>query len=223
MKITLTTLLLSALLLVGCMDSSSDLTSPDVQITQQSTSPNWVKLPGAPGQGFGVETPYSASKLIKGDKGGTIKLKVRLHQHDSEFGKHFEVKAKVKVEKHAFPDDEERLFTITMDPDFAYLNISPSPNTLYEHVTVDWEIKGMDVSVFVDPTNPEDLNFIGPINPEDLNFMYVGDNGVQLTTVNQQLTVDYDKHKIKLKKGRIYPTATEDSPDGTRYGFVNYR
>ncbi len=212
MKTTLTTLLLSSLLLVGCMDSSSDLTSPDVQITQQSTSPNWVKLPGDPGQGFGVETPYSASKLIKGKKGGIIKLNVRIHQHGSEFGNHFVVKAKVKVKKHAFPDDEERLFTITMDPDFAYLNISPSPNTLYEHVTVDWEIKGMDVSAFVDPNNPEDLN-----------FMYVGDNGVLLTTVNQQLTVDYDKHKIKLKKGRIYPTATEDSPDGTRYGFVNYR
>ncbi|MFB3056151.1 MAG: hypothetical protein ACE1ZQ_03180 [Ignavibacteriaceae bacterium] len=83
MKITLTTLLLSTLLLVGCMDNSSNLTSPDVQITQQSTSPNWVKLPGNLGQDFGVETEYSASKLIKGHKGGTIKLKVRLHQHGS--------------------------------------------------------------------------------------------------------------------------------------------
>ena len=208
MKTILTTLLLSALLLVGCMDSSSDLISPDVEINKQSTSPNWVKLPGDPGQGFSVETGYSASKLIKGKKGGVIKLKVKIHQHGSEFGNHFEVKAKVKVEKHAFPDDEERLFTITMNPDFAYLNISPSPHTLYKHVTVDWEIKGIDVS---------------EIDPATFDYLYFGDNSVSLTTVNQQLTVDYDKHKIKLKKGIIYPTATEDSPGGTRYGFVNYR
>ena len=203
MKTTLTTLLLSALLLVGCMDNSSDITAPDEQITN---SPNWVKLPGDLGQGLGVETPYSASKLIKGSRGGVIKLRVRIYQHGSEFGNHFVVKAKVKVQKHSFPDEEERLFTITMDPDYAYLNISPSPNTLYKHITVDWEIKGIDVS---------------DIDPETFDYLYVGDNKEILTTVNQHLTVDYDKHKIKLKKGIIYPTATEYTPDGTRYGFVH--
>ncbi len=214
MKTTLTTLLLSTLLLVGCMDDSSYLTSPDAQINQQSTSPNWVKLPGVPGQdsdfekGLGFETDYSAKKLIKGNKGGTIKLKVRLHQHGSEFGDHFEIKAKVKVEKHSFPDDEERLFTITMDPNYAYLNISPSPHTLYKHVTVDWEIKGIEVS---------------EINPDTFDYLYFGDNNVVLTTVNHQLTVDYNKHKIRLHKGIIYPTTTKNSPGGTRYGFVNRR
>ncbi len=205
MKITLTTLLLSAFLLVGCMDNSSDLTSPDEQINQQSTSPNWVKLPGDLGQGFGVETEYFASKLIKGNKGGHIKLKVKIKRPGHEFGD-FEVKAKVKVEKHSFPDDEERLFTITMDPNNAYLNISPSPNTLYKHITVDWEIKGIDVS---------------DIDPETFDYLYVGDNNEILTTSKQELTVDYDKHKIKLKKGIIYPTTTNNSPDGTRYGFVH--
>ena len=208
MKTTLTTLLLSTLLLVGCMDDSSDLTSPNVQINQQSTSPNWVKLPGNPGQGFSVETVYSASKLIKGKKGGVIKLKVRLHQHGNEFGNHFEVKVKVKIEKHSFPDDEERLFTITMDPDYAYLNISPSPHTLYKHVTVDWEIKGIDVSNIVLDT---------------FDYFYVSDNNVVLTTVNHQLKVDYKKHKIRVHKGIIYPTPTEETPGGTRYGFVNRR
>ena len=206
MKTTLTTLLLSMLLLVGSMDNSSDLTSPDVQNNQQLTSPNWVKLPGNLEQDFGVETEYSASKLISGDRGGTIKLKVRLHQHGSEFGDHFVVKAKVKIKKHSFPDDEERLFTITMDPDKAFLNISPSPNTLYKHVTVDWEIKGFDVS---------------EIDPNTFDYIYKGDNEELLDTYKQDLTVDYDKHKIRVKKGIIYPTLTDDSPDGTRYGFVN--
>ncbi len=208
MKIILFLLVFSTFLFVGCMDDSSDLTSPDAQITQQSNSLNWVKLPGDLGQDFGVETEYSASKLIEGKKGGVIKLNVRIHQHGSEFGNHFVVKAKVKVQKHSFPDDEDRLFTITMDPDNAYLNISPSPNTLYKHITVDWEIKGIDVS---------------DIDPDTFDYIYIGDNKDILETFKEQLTVDYDKHKIKVKKAIIYPTLTEDSPSGSRYGFINFR
>jgi len=205
MKTTLTTYILSTLLLVGCMDNSSDITSPDVQIIQQSSSPNWVKLPDDPGQGLGVETEYSASKLIKGNKGGHIKLKVKIKRPGHEFGD-FQVQAKVKVEKHSFPDDEEILFTITMDPENAYLNISPSPNTLYKHITVDWEIKGIDVS---------------DIDPETFDYIYVGDNSDILSTSKLHLTVDYNKHKIKVKKGIIYPTTTSNSPVGSRYGFVH--
>ena len=206
MKTILTALLLSTLLLVGCMDNSSDLTSSDVEINQQSNSPNWVKLPADLGQDFGIETEYSASKLIRGDKGGVIKLKVRLHQHGSEFGDHFVVKAKVKIKKHSFPDEEEKLFTITMDPENAFLNISPSPNTLYKHITVDWEIKGIDVS---------------NINPDTFNYLYIGDNNEILGTYKKDLRVDYDKHKIRVKKGIIYPTPTLESPGGSRYGFVH--
>ena len=208
MKTLLPSFLFSAILLIGCADDSSFLTSPDSEFTQQSASPNWVKLPADLGQGFGVETEYSASKLIEGKKGGVIKLNVRIHQHGSEFGNHFVVKAKVKVQKHSFPDDEDRLFTITMDPDNAYLNISPSPNTLYKHITVDWEIKGIDVS---------------DIDPDTFDYIYIGDNKDILETFKEQLTVDYDKHKIKVKKAIIYPTLTEDSPSGSRYGFINFR
>ncbi len=117
MKTTLTTFILSTLLLVGCMDNSSNLISPGVEINQESNSPNWVKIPGDVGQGFSVETEYSAEKLIK-VKRRRIKLKVRIHQRRSASSEIiFEVQAKVKVEKHSFPDDEEILFTITMDPE----------------------------------------------------------------------------------------------------------
>ena len=78
MKTLLSLLVFSALLFVGCMDNSSELTSPDVQILQKSNSPNWIKLPADPGQGFGVETEYIAEKLINGKKGGHIKLKVKI-------------------------------------------------------------------------------------------------------------------------------------------------
>ncbi len=205
MKTTLTTFILSTLLLVGCMDNSSDITSPDVQIIQQSSSPNWVKLPADLGQDFGVETEYSAQKLINGNHGGHIKLQFKIKRPGHEFGDYV-IKAKVKVQKHSFPDDEDRLFIITLDPDNAYLNISPSPNTLYKHIKVDWEIKGIDVS---------------DIDPDTFDFIYIGDNTEILETVKLQLTVDYNKHKIKVKKAIIYPTTTSNSPGGSRYGFVH--
>ena len=205
MKITLTTLLLSALILVGCMDESSNLTAPDSQITQKSTSPNWVKLPGDKGQDFSVESEYSAQKLIKGEDGGVIKLFVRIRRPGHEFG-NLVFRARVKVRKHSFPDDEERLFTITMDPNNAYLNISPSPNTLDKHIKVSWMIKGIDVS---------------NINPDNFSFFYVGDNNEMLETSNEELIVDYNKHKIKVRGAKIHPITSNNTPGGTRYGFVN--
>jgi hypothetical protein len=205
MRITLTTLLLSAFLLVGCMDNSADLTSPDAQINQQSTSPNFIQLPTDLGQGFGVETEYSAEKLIKGEDGGVIKLFVRIRRPGHEFG-NLVFRARVKVRKHSFPDDEERLFTITMDPNNAYLNISPSPNTLDKHIKVSWMIKGIDVS---------------NITPDTFNFFYVGDNAEMLETSKEELIVDYNRHKIKVRGAKINPNTPNNTPDGTRYGFVH--
>jgi hypothetical protein len=204
MKTLLSLLVFSALLFVGCMDNSPDLTSPDVQILQKSNSPEWVELPAYPGLGFGVGTEYSAEKLIKGKDGGEIKLKVKIKRPGHEFGD-FEIKAKVKVEKNSFPDNEERLFTITMDPKYAYLNISPSPNTLDKHVIIDWEIKGIDVSY---------------INPYTFDFFYIGDNNEMLGTSKKKLKIDFKRHKIQLKKAVIYPTTTGDTPPGIRYAFV---
>ncbi len=204
MKTTLITLVYSALLLVGCSDESSFLTAPDSEFTQQSASPNWIKLPADLGQGFGVETEYSAEKLIKGKDGGVIKLKVKIKRPGHEFGD-FEIKAKVKVKRHSFPDNEERLFTITMDAENAFLNISPSPNTLYKHIKVDFEIKGIDVS---------------NINPYTFDFFYIGDNNEMLETSKKKLKIYYNNHKIQLKNAVIYPTTTGDTPPGIRYAFV---
>jgi hypothetical protein len=204
MKFTLIILVYSALLLVGCSDESSFLTTPDSEFTQQLATPNWIKLPTDLRQGFGVETEYSAEKLIKGKDGGEIKLKVKIKRPGHEFGD-FEIKAKVKVKKHSFPDNEERLFTITMDPKYAYLNISPSPNTLDKHVIIDWEIKGIDVSY---------------INPYTFDFFYIGDNNEMLGTSKKKLKIDFKRHKIQLKKAVIYPTTTGDTPPGIRYAFV---
>jgi hypothetical protein len=205
MKIILYLFAFTALLFVGCADDSTDLTSTGVQMTQQSDSPNWIKLPADLEQGFGVETEYSAEKRIKGRKGGDIKLKVKIHQHGNKLGDHFEIKAKVKVQKHSFPDNEERVFTITFDTENVSLTISPSPNTLDKHVIVDLEIKGIDLT---------------GIDPNSIDFFFVDDNDELLETSKDQLKVEINKHKIKVKKAFIYPTTTASTPPGSRYAFI---
>lgn len=204
MKTILFSLLFSTIILIGYSNDSSNLTSSDEQITQKSTSQNWVTLPGDKGEDFSVDSEYSAQKLITGEDGGVIKLNIKIKRPDHKYGD-FEIKTKVKVEKHSFPDNEERLFTITLNPNYAYLNISPSPNTLYKHIKVDWEIKGIDVS---------------DINPETFNFFYVGDSNEMLETTKEVLAVDNNKHKIKVKNAVIDPTTTGDTPDGAWYGFT---
>ena len=204
MKTLISLAILVVLLLAGCMDDSSNLTSSDAQITRLSTSPNWVKLPGDKGKDFSIESEYSAQKLISGEDGGVINLNFKIKRPGHKFGD-FEINTSVQVEEHSFSDNEERLFTITLNPNNAFLNISPSPNTLFKHVKVDWEIKGIDVS---------------DINTDTFNFFYVGDGNEMMETSKDELTVDYKKHKIEVKKAIIDPTATGDTPDGAWYGFT---
>ena len=62
MKTTLTTLLHSALLLMGYVDNSVLLTLPKTQITGQSNSPNWFNQ--SEKEGMTVENQYSVTKNI---------------------------------------------------------------------------------------------------------------------------------------------------------------
>ncbi|MCH7962412.1 MAG: hypothetical protein IH852_00575 [Bacteroidetes bacterium] len=203
MKTTLTTLLLSALFLVGCADDSSLLTSPEAQITQQSNSPNWVKLPTDLGSGSSIETTYSSSKMINGYNGGMISLNVIIPRPGNELGD-YESHIRVFVEKESFPDQENRLFTITLDPDYAFLNITPSPSTLLKHIRIDWTLEGIDVSL---------------IDPDTFGFIYVGDNSDILETGNQTLKLYSNLNRLKVKKAEII-VPTDETPGGARYGFT---
>ena len=204
MKTILSLLVLTAFILAGCMDNSSNLTSPDIEINQQSNTPNFVKLPEDLWGGLGVETEHTAQRYISGRFGGVIWLYFRIRRPGHPFGD-FVVRAKVYVQRHSFPDNETRLFTITMDTENAFLNITPSPNTLYKHIYVDWEIRGIDVS---------------DIDPDNFDFYYIGDNNEMLETSKNKLKIYYYQHKIQLKRGIIYPTTPEDTPEGARYAFV---
>ena len=203
MKIILTTLLLSALLLVGCADDSSFLTSPETQITQQSNSSNWIKLPTDLGQGFSVETEYSAEKLIKGNTGGMIKLDVVIPSPGNPLGD-FEVHAKVIVQKNSFPANENRTFTVSLDPEYCILNITPSPSTLDKQLVIDLYVKGIDAS---------------QINSDTFGFIFVGDNSDIMETESGTLKFSSEAHWIRVKSAEII-SPTYLTPPGARYAFI---
>ena len=203
MKITLTTLLLSALFLVGCGDDSSILSSPETQITQQSNSPNWIQLPADLGHGFGVETEYSASKLINGKDGGMIKLDIVVPRPGNPLGD-FEVLTKVYIQKNSFAANENRTFTVSLDPQYCILNITPSPSTLDKQIVVDLFVWGVDVS---------------QVDPDTFGFIFVGDNSEIFNTESQTLQFNSQANWFKVKKAEI-TAPTDQTSGGTRYGFT---
>ena len=203
MKITLTTLLLSALFLVGCADDSSILSSPETQITQQSNSPNWVKLPADLGQGFSVETVYSSEKLIKGKTGGSISLDVVIPRPGNPLGD-FEVHAKVTVQRNSFPSQEYRTFTVSLDPEYCILNITPSPSTLDKHLVIDLFVQGIDAA---------------QINPDSFGFIFVGDNSEIFNTESETLLFNIQENWFKVMNAEII-APTDQTSGGSRYGFT---
>ncbi len=203
MKITLTTLLLLALVLVGCADDSSFLTSSESQFNQQSNSPNFIQLPADLGSGFGVETEYSTEKAIRGKNGGLIKLDVVIPRPGHPLGD-FEIHAKVRVRKNSFPKNENRTFTVSLDPEYCILNITPSPSTLDKQLVVDLFVKGVDVS---------------QINPDTFGFIFVGDNSDIMETESETLQFSVEANWFRVKGAEII-APTDQTPPGARYAFI---
>jgi len=203
MRTTLTTLLLSALLLVGCADDSSFITSPQTQISEQSNSPDWIKLPADLGQGFSVETVYSTEKSIRGKNGGNLILNVSISRPDNPLGD-FQVHAIVNVQKNSFPQNENRTFTVSLDPEYCLLTITPSPNTLDKQLVVDLFVEGVDVS---------------QVNPDNFGFIFAGDNNEIMETESDILQLNVEENWFKVRNAIII-APTDQTPIGARYGFA---
>ena len=200
MRTTLTTLLLSAVLLVGCAEDSSFLISPETQTSLQS---NLIKLPTDLGQGFSVETEYSADKLINGRTGGMIKLDIIIPRPGNSLGD-FVVHAKVHVQKKSFSANENRTFIVTLDPEYCLLNITPSPNTLDKQLIVDLFVQGVDVS---------------QVNPNTFGFIFVGDNSEIMETESGTLQLNSQANWFKVLGAEII-APTDQTPPGARYAFA---
>ena len=84
MKLLISLVFFVALILAGCAEESSLINNPG--IPSYNETPNWIQLPTDISKGLSIETLYSASKLIKGNKGGDVKLNINIRRPGHQFG-----------------------------------------------------------------------------------------------------------------------------------------
>jgi len=202
MKTLLSFLVFSTLLFVGCMEDSSDLTSPDVQINQQSNSPNWIQLPET--EGMSVENQFSVTEYIDIEHGGEL-----IMDESYSGGPHGEVKviAKLKIYENTVP--EPLMITMTVDDETGAIAFSPS--TIFNRSS-DLYVKfeGLDLS----NVDPDNVQFIDQ----------TPDNNVYPVQY-ESLVIDISSGTIELKVEPFIVDYSQISYNvieigGSRYGFT---
>ena len=186
MKTTLTTLLLLACFFLGCTDT------PISPVEGDNHSYQLIKLP--PKAGLSVETSFSETKTIDGDKGGDIKLK---EEYETADGRTVEIDVKLKFKKNSF--DGEVDITLTVDDEFAAISFSPAM-VFDKPAELDMKFEGLDL---------EALN----VESGDYDFVFIADDG-------SIEVVGYNALHVKENKGKIWITKA-DLNHFSRYGFVN--
>jgi len=173
MKTLFSFLVLPALLLMGCADTSI------APIESDNHSYQLIKLP--PKAGLSIENTFSVTKTINGEKGGTIKLK---ESYVAEDGHKVKIDVNLKVKKKSFPGDVD----ITMTVDDVYAAVSFSPHMVFN--------KPVELKAKFEGINLEDL----ALTNGDYDFVYIDENGDIELVKHDRIDVDENKGKIKFKK-----------------------
>ncbi len=200
MKTFLLILAVISLIVFGCVEQQSQITSPEGSNNPGKLS--FLSLSGSNFTGLGVETVYSSSEWITGSSGGNVQLDVYQERPGNQFG-NFIVHANVTVLPNSFPSGEQRLFTVSLDDQYAMLNITPSPTTLYNQLIVDFYVQGIDVS---------------GVTSENLGFAFISDNEDAYPTESTNYSIDYVNHSITIENAVIVGDTT--ILPGSRYGWV---
>ncbi len=165
------------LAVTGCSDSSDFVSPPEV------TQPQLIKLP--PKSSLSVENSFSISKLIDGNKGGTLKIK---EEYESETGQTVKIEAKLKIPKNAF---EGTVFiTMMIDDEFAAVQFYPAMQ-FDKTLTLNLKFEGLDL---------EGIGF----DDDELEFIYVGEDGTMETIETDKNEIDIDEGKLSVKKAKLY-------------------
>lgn len=188
MKKLLTLAALVSLFFFGC-DQGTDITSPG---ETDNHSYQLIKLPKK--SGISVETIFSETEIIDGEKGGDIKIK---EEYIAADGHKVKIDGKLKVKKDAFIGEVSITFTI--DDQFAAASFSPGM-TFDVPLELDLEFEGIDL---------EELNLV----EGDYDFAFIGDDGhIEI--------IQYNGLHVKQDKGKIWVHKAELN-HFSRYGFVH--
>ncbi len=199
-----TLLLTTSFLLIfvyGCVDRSTQITSPDEGNASRSIS--FLKLPDdLKTGGLNIETTWSTSQYINGGTGGTIHLDIFQSRPGNYLGD-FEVHATIDVAPNSFPANQQWLFTVSLDDENAVLNITPPPTYLENQLLIDFYVRGIDVT---------------GVTPETLGFCFISDDDDVIPTESTTYTINPFNNSITIENA-VIPGGITPLP-GSRYGWV---
>ena len=176
MKITLTTLLLFALILLGCADT------PVSPVKQNDHSYQMINLPKK--SDLSVETLFSVTEEINGETGGIVRLN---ESYIAEDGHTVYIDVKLNFKHESF--DSTVNFTITVDDEFAAVEFSPGM-VFNKPVELDLKFEGLDL---------DSLDF----TTGDYNFVFIDDYGdIEIMAYNA-LHVNESQGKIWVTKADL--------------------
>ncbi|MFC2119525.1 hypothetical protein ACFLQ4_00500 [Bacteroidota bacterium] len=171
MKITLTTLLLITLFLVGCADT------PVSPVKNENHSYQLIKLPKK--SDLAIENSYSITETINGEVGGTIWLNESYVAVD---GHTVYIDVKLKIPKNSFTGNVD--FTITADDEYAAVEFSPAM-TFNVPLELDLAFIGLDLVGLNLTTGDYDFVFID----DEGNIEVIGYNAIHVNEEQGKLWV----------------------------------
>ena len=171
MKITLTTLLLFALILLGCADT------PISPVKKNDHSYQMIKLPKK--SALSVETIFSVTQTIDGDVGGIVRLN---ESYITEDGHAVEIDIKLNIKHESFVGIVD--FTITADDEYAAVLFSPSM-VFNKPLELDLKFEGLDLDSLGFTTGDYDFAFID----ENGNTEIVGYNTIHVNESRDKIWV----------------------------------
>jgi len=202
MKTTLTTLLLSALLFIGC-DQESEITSPlsdspnqqlKVQSVPTLTNSQPVFAPEIYITDRDVNAYIIGSKIINGETGGELLIDTTYINYQ---GRLLYVYGKLEIEDHSFLGTTE--FTMILKPEEASIKLFPHM-VFKKEVKLKVDYKGID------------LKALGHIASGYIDFAFFGDNGEIELILNQFCEVDIQDERILVDAAELHHFS--------RYGWV---
>ena len=177
MKTALFSLLLSALLLLGCNETPIQ---PEESLEQEGQSYELIQIPPRPAGG----PNFSATETIDGSKGGQIKIKESYVTVD---GDTVIIDVKLKIKKDYFSG----IVDITMTVDDVYTAVQFTPEIIFNYpVDLDVKYKGLD---------PDQLN----LTSGSFEFLYIDDNGNSETVPSNGVVVNKELGEIFVKKAQL--------------------
>jgi hypothetical protein len=133
-------------LLLGCKDT---LLNPDVVKQNDSSQKSWITLPQNPQ--MGVETNYTASKLIDGETGGSVVLNINYVTRNSV---NVIIGAKIEVPAGAYSG--EKNITMIINSWNGTATFYPSPETFNKPLVFNLQVSGVDLN----GTDPKSIDYV---------------------------------------------------------------